>query len=157
MKLVSIHVAAQPGGRMIARRSVRAVAGRGLEGDRYHEGRGTYSATPGNGRQVTLIEIEALEALQRECGVRLAPGNARRNLVTRGVPLNHLVGRDFRIGPVRFRGLRLCEPCARLQKVSGAKVLPGLLHRGGLRAEIVAGGVLRPGQELKPLRQEKTR
>jgi MOSC domain-containing protein YiiM len=92
-----------------------------------------------------LIEIEAIEALKREKDITLVPAASRRNLVTRGVPLNHLVGREFRVGPVRLLGTRLCEPCAYLEGLTQKGVLAGLIHRGGLRADIVAGGTIRVG------------
>jgi MOSC domain-containing protein YiiM len=122
--------------------SISAVAGRGLEGDRY------FDAKKKPGQQVTLIEREAVDALGRDYGVKLEPGDARRNLVTEGVALNHLVGREFKIGGVRLRGIRLCEPCTHLQHLTGVKVLPGLVHRGGLRAEIVEGGTLKSGMTV---------
>jgi MOSC domain-containing protein YiiM len=122
---------------------VQAVAGRGLEGDRYFDGTGHWSKTPGASRELTLIELEAIEALEREKSIAIAPGAARRNVVTRGVPLNHLVGREFRVGAVRLRGTRLCEPCAYLEGLTQQGVLAGLIHRGGLRAEIVTGGTIR--------------
>jgi MOSC domain-containing protein YiiM len=122
---------------------VRAVAGKGLEGDRYFNGIGTYSNNPGSGRDVTLIEIEAIEALQRDYDIEMKSGESRRNIVTRGVALNHLVGREFRVGEVTLRGIRLCEPCSHLEKLSHKGVQRGLIHRGGLRAEIVTGGIIR--------------
>jgi MOSC domain-containing protein YiiM len=122
---------------------VRAIAGRGLEGDRYFNQVGTYSNRPGTGREVTLIEIEAIEALKRDYDIGLRPGESRRNIVTRGVPLNHLLGREFKVGEVRLRGARLCEPCSHLQKLTQQGVMRGLIHRGGLRAEILTGGVIR--------------
>jgi len=143
MKLISIHTSATPGEPMRTVDSINAVAGRGLEGDRY------FDAKKKPGQQVTLIEREAVEALGRDYGAKLAAGDARRNLVTDGVALNHLVGREFTIGEVRFRGVRLCEPCTHLQQLTGVKVLPGLVHRGGLRAEIVTGGELKTGQEVR--------
>jgi MOSC domain-containing protein YiiM len=98
---------------------------------------------------VTLIEIEAIEALERDYGVKLSPGDARRNIVTRGVALNHLVGKEFRVGEVVLRGIRLCEPCQHLVQLTGQeKVLPGLVHRGGLRAQVVKGGVIRVGDAV---------
>ena len=127
---------------------VVAVEGRGLEGDRYFAKTGTYSNHPGSGRAVTLIEIEAIEALAREYDVHLAAGLARRNLVTRNVPLNHLVGKTFVVGDVVLRGTRLCEPCLHLEKLAVKGVAGGLIHRGGLRAEIVAGGAIRAGDAL---------
>jgi MOSC domain-containing protein YiiM len=118
------------------------MPGKGLEGDR------KTSDNNAPDRQLTLIESEAIEALRRELDLSLLPGDARRQVVTRGVPLNHLVGREFRIGAVRARGLRLCEPCEHLASLTQPKVLPGLVHRGGLRAEILTAGVIRAGDEV---------
>jgi MOSC domain-containing protein YiiM len=129
---------------------VRAVAGRGLEGDRYFERTGTYSDVPGTGREVTLIESEAVASAARDYGLELAPGDARRNIVTAGVPLNHLVGREFLVGEVRLRGMRLCEPCAHLARLTRRPVVKTLTHRGGLRAEIVQGGTIREGDSIRP-------
>ena len=89
-----------------------------------------------------------MEALKREYDVDLAPGESRRNLVTRGVALNHLVGRDFLIGEVKFHGIRLCEPCDHLQRLTGRQVIKGLRHRGGLRAQILTQGAIRVGDSL---------
>lgn len=126
-----------------------ALAGIGLEGDRYATRTGSFSTKPKPGRQITLIEAEAIEALERELGLTLAPGETRRNLVTRGVALNHLVGRDFTVGGVRLRGHELCEPCASLARMTAKpQILPGLTHRGGLRAEILEGGVIRVGDPV---------
>jgi|SRR5262245_7082345 len=121
--------------------SVVAIAGRGLEGDRYAAGRGTFSG-PGRGYQLTLVEAETLD----ELGISWE--RARRNVVTRGVALNALVGRRFRIGEVECIGRRLCEPCAHLERVSGPGLLRPLVHRGGLRADILAGGTISLGDEL---------
>ena len=127
---------------------VRAVPGKGLEGDRYFQGCGTWSTHPGTGREVTLIESEALEALKTESGPDVGPVNHRRNVVTRGVPLNHLVGRTFRIGEVVFKGMRLCEPCSHLEEVTLPGIKSALLHRGGLRANVVQEGVIRVGDTI---------
>ena len=125
---------------------VLAIAGVGLEGDRYATSSGSFSAKPKPGRQLTLIEAEAIEALARELGLVLAPGETRRNLITRGVALNHLVGREFTVGGVRLRGHELCEPCGDLARMTGKpQILQGLVHRGGLRAEILEGGTIRVG------------
>ena len=144
-EVVSIHVAPKAGMPLQTRSHVAAIAGRGLEGDRYFDGSGYWSNNAGVGREVTLIEIEAIEALAREKKIALAPGAARRNLVTRGVPLNHLVGREFQVGDVRMEGTRLCEPCQYLEGLTVPGVLAGLIHRGGLRAKIIAGGEIRVG------------
>jgi MOSC domain-containing protein YiiM len=146
----SLHVAPVAGAPPVRVDSVRAVAGRGLEGDRYYLGAGTFSKKPGSGRHVTLIELEALRALEAERGITLEPGEARRNVVTCGVPLNHLVGREFRVGRAVLRGARLCEPCTYLSGVVGRDVKTGLIHRGGLRADIVRGGTITTGSAIRP-------
>jgi MOSC domain-containing protein YiiM len=150
--LRSIHVAADAGAPTRSVPSVWARVGKGLEGDRYFDAHGTYSDRPGPDREVTLIESEAIESLARDDPAAFAtldPGETRRNLVTRGVALNHLVDREFTIGEVRLRGLRLCEPCAHLQKLTRRPaILSGLVHRGGLRATILTGGVLRVGDAI---------
>jgi MOSC domain-containing protein YiiM len=149
-RIESIHTTPRGGAAMEAQTEAMAVAGVGLEGDRYAERTGTYSTKPKAGRQITFIEAEAIEALARELGLALAPGETRRNVVTRGVALNHLVGREFTVGPARFLGHELCEPCKHLAGLTGkAEILPGLIHRGGLRAEILQGGLIRPGDDLR--------
>ena len=102
--------------------------------------------------ELTLIEAEAIEALKRDYNVELAPGEARRNLVTRGVALNHLVGRDFQIGEVKAHGIRLCEPCSHLQRLTGSRSSRDYCHRGGLRAQILTQGTIRIGDSLQLIR-----
>lgn len=148
--VVSINLTPTGAGPMSSVGEVRAVAGRGLEGDRYFNQTGTYSNKPGPDREVTLIEIEAINALKAEDGVGLEPGDARRNIVTTGVPLNHLVGHEFKVGDVTLLGIRLAEPCAHLASLTNPKTLPGLIHRGGLRAQILSGGIIRVGDEVRP-------
>ena len=148
MTVVSIHVGPRGAATLTATREVRAVPGKGLEGDRYAAATGTFSKSTKPGRQVTLIEIEAIEALARDCGIAIEPGEARRNIVTKGVALNHLVGREFSVGEVVLRGIRLCEPCDHLEKMTGKKLKEGLAHRGGLRADIVREGVIRTGDAI---------
>ena len=127
----------------------KAVAGRGLEGDRYYTKLGTYSNQAGSGRDVTLIEIEAINGLKRDYEVQLDSGQPRRNIVTLGVALNHLVEQEFRIGDVVLRGTRLCEPCAHMEKLTVKGAMRGLVHRGGLRAEIISGGSIRVGDTIQ--------
>jgi MOSC domain-containing protein YiiM len=148
----AIHVAREATRPPEAVTEIRAVPGRGLEGDRYFLGTGTYSSHPGSGREVTLIEAEAIEAIAREAGIALPPGASRRNIVTRGVPLNHLVGERFRIGEVVLEATRLCEPCAHLEALTGKGVLRELLHRGGLRTVVVKEGTIRVGDLIEPAR-----
>jgi MOSC domain-containing protein YiiM len=127
---------------------VEAVAGRGLVGDRYFIKEGTFSSPDGPDREVTLVEAEALDSLARDYQITLAPAQARRNLLTRGVPLNHLVGQTFAVGPVVLRGLRLCEPCGHLEGLTVKGVKTGLVHRGGLRAQVLTGGILEVGAAI---------
>jgi MOSC domain-containing protein YiiM len=140
----SIHIASAAAGPVEARDQVVAIPGIGLGGDRYALKQGTFYK-PEPDFELTLIEAEAIEALQRDYDVGLAAGDARRNIVTRGVPLNHLVGREFRIGDVQIRGIRLCEPCDHLQRLTGKQLIKGLRHRGGLRAQILTQGTIHVG------------
>jgi MOSC domain-containing protein YiiM len=136
---------------MVSVSEIRAVPGQGLEGDRSFRKTGTHSTWPGTGREVTLVEAEASEAIARESGIVLAPGASRRNITTRGVPLNHLVGRRFRVGEVMLEGVRLCEPCGHLESLTQAGVREGLIHRGGLRARILRKGLIRVGDPVQPV------
>lgn len=144
----SLHIATAAREPMRAVEQAEAIPGVGLEGDRYATRQGTFFK-PQPDYELTLIEAEAIEALQREYGVELAPGEARRNVVTRGVPLNHLVGREFCVGVVRVRGIRLCEPCDHLQRLTGSPVIKGLRHRGGLRAQILTQGAIRVADPIR--------
>ena len=132
------------------------IAGRGIEGDRYFLGTGTYSAKP-DIREVTLIEIEALNALARndppmQAGpIILAPADHRRNLTTEGVPLNHLVGQRFRVGATILRGGRLNFPCKYLEQLLDLPVYLPLYNRSGLNCSIESGGVIRKGDPIRPL------
>lgn len=157
--VVSIHLAKEASAPMESVPSVRAVPGRGLEGDRYFLGTGFYSAKPGvGGREVTLIEVEAVEALLhgaqnaegQRLGIKLSPAETRRNIATAGVPLNHLVDREFWVGPVLMVGTRLCEPCRHLDDLTQPGVMGRLVHRGGLRARVLNEGVVRVGDAVRP-------
>ena len=127
--------------------AVSAIPGVGLEGDRYALKQGTFFK-PEPDFELTLIEAEAIDAIRREYAIELPAGDARRNLVTRGVALNHLVGREFTVGKVRIRGIRLCEPCEHLQQLTGKPVIKGLRHRGGLRAQILTEGTINAGDPI---------
>jgi len=148
--VTSMHVASTGAAPMRSITSARAVAGKGLEGDRYFNESGTYSNQPGSGREVTLIEIEAIEAMKRDYQIELDAGRARRNIVIQGIPLNHFVEKEFKVGAVILRGTRLCEPCAHMEKLTVKGAMRGLIHRGGLRAEIVKGGTIRVGDSILP-------
>ena len=143
----SIHIASAAEASIQSVNQAQAIPGVGLEGDRYAKGQGTFYK-PLPDFELTLIEAEAVEGLKRDYGVDITPGEARRNLVTRGVPLNHLVGHDFQIGEVKIRGIRLCEPCDHLQRLTGRPVMKGLHHRGGLRAQILTQGVIHVGDVI---------
>jgi MOSC domain-containing protein YiiM len=134
---------------MQQRREALAVPRRGLEGDRYFDGRGAFSSGVSPGREVTeltLIEAEVIEHLRRDCGIDVDAVDSRRNIVTRGVALDGLVGREFSIGEVRLQGASLCEPCVSLVKShANGHLLRGLAHKGGLRARILTGGVVAIG------------
>lgn len=147
-EVVHIFLAEAPRLPLAPAQEARVVAGRGIEGDRYFYGTGTFWKKDTPDRHVTLIEIEALEALERDYGVRIGPHQSRRNIVTRGVALNHLVGREFKVGEVTLRGIRLCEPCAHLESLTSKETRTGLVHRGGLRAAIVTEGTIRVGDEV---------
>ena len=143
----AISVSATAGEATTRVESVEAIAGRGLAGDRYGEGVGTFSR-PDPEKQLTLIEAEAVEAVNGDGDVSITFEETRRNLLTRGVALNHLVGREFTVGTVRCRGHRLCEPCGYLEKLTREGVKMALLHRGGLRAEILTDGTIRVGDTV---------
>jgi MOSC domain-containing protein YiiM len=130
--------------------AVSAIAGKGLEGDRYAAGSGTFSVAGGRGNEVTLIAGEVLDALALPDGPALSGAEARRNIVTRGVDLNALVGRRFRIGELELIGRRRCEPCAHLQRLTRPGVLRALVHRGGLRADLLDSGSVRIGDPVIP-------
>ncbi len=147
-RLLGIYLAAQAEAPVRFVKRARALAGRGLEGDRYAAMQGTFSDRPGQ-RDVTLIEAEALEAYERESGRKLSGAESRRNLLTRGVRLNDLVGCEFQVGAVRMRGLRLSEPCTHLTRLTHPETLRGLVHRGGLVAEVLNDGELRVGDLVK--------
>ena len=146
-RVESIYIAAAAQAPTQGVEQAKAVPGRGLEGDRYFLKQGTFFK-PEPSFELTLIEAEAMEAAKRDYELGLATGEARRNIVTRDVALNHLVGKEFRVGEVRVRGIRLCEPCDHLQRLTGAPVIKSLRHRGGLRAQILSEGVIRVGDKV---------
>src|SRR5579863_3424700 len=142
-EFLHIHVALRASAPMQALSEARLIASVGVEGDRYATRLGTYSKKHHIDRQATLIEIEALEALARDRDIELAPHEHRRNLTTRGVPLNHLVGQYFRIGDCVLYGGRLNVPCLYLENLVAKKVFKPLINRAGLNCRIVVGGVIR--------------
>jgi len=125
-----------------------AVAGQGLVGDRYQTGTGEWCYDRRLYDDVTLIAVEALDAAGAENGVHLQRGAARRNLETRAVDLQALVGRHFHIGEVVLHGNRPCEPCRYLDRVTGQPAKAALRGRGGLRASVITGGAVRVGDSV---------
>ena len=148
--VMHVHLAASAGAPMQPRDALELVAGRGVVGDRYAAGIGFYSDRPEEGRQVTLFEQEALDALKRDHGIDFAPGEHRRNVTTSGVPLTHLVGKRFRIGAALVEATRLSVPCQRLVELTGKKVFKPLINRSGLNCRILQGGTIRPGDTVEP-------
>jgi MOSC domain-containing protein YiiM len=150
----AIHIASAAGAPTRLLGVVRASAGIGLEGDRYAAGQGHYSHDHRVSRDLTLIEAEVIEALARDHGIKLAPGETRRNITTRGIRLNDLLGRRFWVGEVLCAGTRLCEPCQYLTDLTGKPLLRPLVHRGGLRADILSGGYIRRGDRVRVVAEE---
>ncbi|MAO55507.1 MAG: MOSC domain-containing protein [Rhodospirillaceae bacterium] len=150
-KLEHIHIAEAASVEMEELKSADLIAGKGVDGDRYLLGNGTYSSKPFPARQVTLIEMETLEALKRDHGIDLTPDLSRRNLTVTDTPLNHLVGRKFKVGEVVLLGGRLNRPCKYLDELLEMELFNLLLNRSGLNCEIVSGGTIRPGDTVEPL------
>jgi MOSC domain-containing protein YiiM len=148
--LLHIFIAEQASAPMEELQEAKVVAGKGIERDRYARGTGHFSSSPHAHRQITLIEVETLEALERDHSIQLRPAESRRNLVTRDVPLNHLVGRRFRVGEVILSGGRLSRPCKYIEGLLGKAVFTPLLNRAGLNCEVVRGGVVRPNDRILP-------
>jgi MOSC domain-containing protein YiiM len=155
----SIHIAHNAGAKMQSIREVRAIPGRGLEGDRYFYGIGFLSSKPiYGGHEITLVELEALEALNRDvnteagrAAIKISAADTRRNIATCGVALNSLVDREFWVGEVLLRGTRLTEPCKHLDELTTPGIRIGLMHRAGLRARILNQGTIRVGDSIRPL------
>ena len=148
-RVVEILVAPSPTVRPVSVKCVRAIPGCGLEGDRYAKGNGTFSHRPQvPSGELTLIEKEHIERFVATTGRAFSAADSRRNLVTQGVDLNALVGRKFWVGHVLIRGIRLCEPCNHLAKQMSPEILQYLLHKAGLRAQILTPGEIRVGDSV---------
>lgn len=147
-----LHITARAFLPMRAQESIELVAGRGIAGDRYSldSEQGFYSEKPEDGRQVTLFEAEALEAILRDYKVELLPEEHRRNVTTRGVPLNWLVGRRFRLGPCLLEATRLSVPCRHIEEILDRQVFDPMVHRSGLNCRILEGGTVRVGDAVRP-------
>ena len=153
--VVAIAMAERATGEMHTVGHAKALANRGLDGDRYAAKAGTFTPAKDTARgyDLTLIEAEALDALTLPDGSQLGYAEARRNVVTRGIDLNALVGRRFRVGDVECLGQRLCEPCSHLERLTTKGALRGLIHRGGLRADVLSDGEVTIGDGIETIDQ----
>lgn len=149
--IAAIYVAAEKGAGVSGHKSAAVRAGKGIVGDRYYsetgKNRSNYKGQPD--WEITLIEAEAIEEFNANTGNQFHESDLRRNLVTRNIRLNDLVGKHFQINGTKFYGVQLCEPCASLQKRLGVRILPDLVGRGGLRAQILGNGNLTVGDALE--------
>jgi MOSC domain-containing protein YiiM len=152
-RILSLHSCAEKEQPLTSPEQLVCQAGIGIEGDRYTLEAGTYSHLPEEGRQFTLFENETLEALARDWKIDLKPEQTRRNAITQGAPLNHLVGRQFKIGPdVVLEGMRLNVPCQYLEDLLEIKSLfKALINRSGLNCRILTDGIVRNGDLIKPV------
>ncbi len=148
--VIAIHIASGAGQMMQTVDLATAIAGAGLQGDRYQLGTGFYSTVPTDpgARELTLIAEEALADVLTETGIALPLHEHRRNITTRGVDLPNLLGQRFRVGEVICEGVRDCPPCNHLEDLTGKPVMPPLVHRGGLRARILSGGTIQVGDSI---------
>ncbi|HLE15205.1 MAG TPA: MOSC domain-containing protein [Anaerolineales bacterium] len=147
-ELIAIFIRPEAGEETTQLPQVHAVPGIGLEGDHYFRQPNKSEKPAHASREVTLIEEEAIQAVVRDYGIPMELGQSRRNLVTRNVPLNHLVGREFQVGEVVLKGIRLCEPCSHLAALTRKEYQQALVHRGGLRAQILTDGLIRAGDVI---------
>jgi MOSC domain-containing protein YiiM len=143
--VVAIFTAPEKHVPLVSRDEVNAVAGRGLEGDRYFNAEGWDEPK----REITLVELEAVEAANRDYDLGLTLEDMRRQIVTKGIALNHLVDREFTVGDVRCRGVKLNEPCNHLRKLADKPLIKPMIHRGGLRAQILESGTIRVGDPIR--------
>lgn len=148
--VIGLHIAPRSFLPMKTVPQLELVANVGITGDRYASEDGYYSDRPEEGRQITLFEAETLEALKRDCGIDLAADEHRRNVTTRHVPLNHLVGQRIRIGDCLLEATRLSTPCRHIEQITGKDIFEPLLHRSGLHARILEGGSIRAGDTICP-------
>jgi MOSC domain-containing protein YiiM len=150
-RVVHIHVAASAGAPMVELETVEAIAGVGLDGDRYASQTGHWSPIARRGERLTLISNEEIRRLAADYGVSLAPGESRRNITTEGIDLDTLLGRRFTIGTVVCQATRRCEPCTYLEELIDKEVIYALVHRAGIRVQILEGGTISVGDPIRPL------
>ncbi len=148
-QVVSLFICADKGLPMVEVQSVNAIVGKGLKGDRYALGKGAWSKAREAIRHVSLIEIEAINEANKNLEVRFMAIETRRNIIVSGVRLNELVGKVFRIGNVKVRGVELCDPCVRPSKLAGKEgFAEAFASRGGLRVEVLSAGTINQGDPI---------
>jgi MOSC domain-containing protein YiiM len=153
--LTGIWLTSEAGAPMQRVPSARLLAGRGLEGDRYALGGGTWARYPDLEKQLTLIDAADVAAVAAEVGVPLTPGDTRRNLVTAGVDLPALVGRWFAVGDALLFGVKRCPPCTHLERLTGARLVKAMVHRGGINAAVFSGAAVAEGAVVRPVSEEE--
>ena len=149
--VVALYTADHGSAPMTKIQQLKAMAGRGIEGDRYFLGTGTYSKKPEPGRQITLIKSEVLQWLNNEFQISVEPEESRRNVLTRDVEINDLIGTEFFAGPVLLKAHRVTQPCRYLEKLLGRPGLyKALWNNGGISCEILSDGIIKEGDLIKP-------
>ncbi len=154
-KVVGIYTAHKRGEPTEWNELVHVIPGLGIEGDRYFQVSGISDPSPKTGRQITLIELEAIEDMCRD-GIQIAQDQTRRNIITQGISLNDLIGKVFTVGSVELLGIRLCEPCDYLASRTDPRVMQSMAHRGGLRADILTDGYIHINDLITISSMEKT-
>jgi MOSC domain-containing protein YiiM len=149
-KVVGIYISPERGQPTTSVEQIVVIPGKGIRGDRYFRQTEKGEVHSKSGQEITLIEMEAIESLIHE-GIKVTPGETRRNIITLGVPLNDLVGCSFMVGDIQLKGIRLCEPCNYLADLTDPRILAALVHRGGLRAEIITEGSIHLNDSITPL------
>jgi MOSC domain-containing protein YiiM len=141
-RVVGIYIAEHKGAEVVIVNQAHVVPGSGIEGDRYFKKTSNPDGQSKTGREITLIEMETIESMCDDDGIQITADQSRRNIITRGIALNELVGQLFYIGDIQFRGIRLCEPCQYLATRTDPRILSSMVHRGGLRADILTEGII---------------
>lgn len=149
-KIFEIYLSESAGTPMKKVELAQLEAGKGMVGDRYHSQVGTFSKKLAGlpDKELTLIELEQVDSFNQQYGFNFTYGDFRRNIITQGANLNHLEGKLFTLGGICLRGVRLCEPCAHLANILVPEIMPALVHKTGLRAQIIESGVIKPGDAL---------
>jgi len=139
-KVVGIYIARNQGDQTVNVDRIHVIPGMGIEGDRYFKKQNEVEGQSKTGHEITLIEVEAIESMRLNDGIQITPQESRRNIITNGISLNELVSHIFFIGEIKLRGVRLCEPCQYLANKTDPRILYAMVHRGGLRADILTEG-----------------